>query len=447
MIDSRLITKMINYLLLASLFIALLASGLYFYSLQKMPKGSLSEPLSRNMLLAHRISDTEVWYYNGNTFVSINPKDQKTKYLSAHQMIPGVNRAFWLKSGVVFATPEVGSFSDLKPVVNQALANDPDSRFGAVPTYWYLSFKDSKITPLTTNVTQAENFGVVATDGTFVFKDSDYSYSVLNDRGEILYGVVDMGEVESKPLYATSDSLTYVTPGPTDEDKEEKKVELKKAAFFKEEHETLTKDVFEDGLGTIFSQITAIDDTHYVIARASNDNRVGSDLYLYNVKTDKRKRIIRQFDGIVTKSSDGLIAVKQGRSINLIHRITKSGVESRLRIDKDDHTYISSVLLNGGGFIVVSSNGNAQVASKDKAHAESIQKTAYDGSLEKEITNLPGRLSLDRNIESPYDTSYTLSFSGKSRDALSTLRTAISSKGYDPNQFTITLVPGRNAEY
>lgn len=444
--NSQIITKLINYTLLASLLIFVLSFGVYFYSLQKTPKGSLSEPFSRNMFLAHRVSDTEIWYHNGNTFVSINPKSQETKYLSAHHMIPGVTQAFWLKGGVVFATQEAGSFSDLQPTIDQILVNDPDSRIGAVPTYWYLSFKDSRIKALTTNVTQPENFGVIATDGTFIFKDSDYSYSVLKESGEIVYGVVDMEDTESRPIYGTADSLTYLTSSTSGNDSGKKKVAMRRVPFFKSDHETLSKDVFEDGVGTTYSQISAIDATQYVIARAKNDDKVGSDLYLYDVKLNKRTRIIRQFDGVVTKSSDGVLATKQGRSVNTIHSITTDGVVTRLRVDKNEHNYVTGALKHGGGFIVINSNGGAQLANKDKSATQSV-KAAFGGQLEKEITDLPGGLSLDRNIESPYDTSYTLSFEGKSRDALNTLRTAISNKGYDPNQFIITLAPGRTAEF
>lgn len=443
------VARVINYLLALLFVAALLSAGIYFYTKQKTPEGSVSAPFSKNMRFASKLSDTEVRYYNGNSFIAVNPTSGKTQLLSQYQMIPGVTQIFWLESGVVFATTEVGTFSDLRPAMEQSLVNDPESRIGAVPTYWHLSFTNGKIKPISTNVVQPESFGVVASNGAFVFKDgSGGSYSILQKDGQILYGAINVEE-DSRPVYATENSLIYAEQTSEISNQQDSKstVALKRIDFFKEDGVTITDNLFKDGISNISSRIGVLDETHYLIDHVTNTKKIGgNDLYLYDTKTGKRKKVIKEFEGLIGQSGSGVYAIKQGRSFSTIHNVTKDGVVQRQRISADEHNTTVGALEYKDGFIVTFATGSARLVNKDKTVTTSV-KAAYDGALEKEITNLPNGLSLDRNIESPYDTSYTLSFSGKSRDALNALRVAILEKGYDPNQFTIALAPGRNAEF
>jgi hypothetical protein len=346
--------------------------------------------------------------------------------------------------GVVFATPQVSVFSELQTSVNQALANDPTSQVGTNPTYWYLSFKDNRIKPLVAEVIQPDSFAVISSEDTLVFKDTPFTYSVLREGGEVIYGVVDLGNTESRPISATSDSLTYLAEGVSD-NANIKKVELKKVGFYKTDQTTLSKDLFGDKTSTLYSQVTPLDDTHYLVAHSKKDNKTGSDLYVYDRDSGKRKRVIKDFDGVVNRVDGGAIAIKQGRSFNTIHSVTKDGVVTRLRIDANNQSKPSSAVLDKNGFIISGLHGEVYFVSVNKISQQI--KPVYSGNLEKEISNHPNNMRLKRNIETPYDTSYNLTFNGKAVDAVNTLQSIIDGKGYDPYQFIITLSPGRTAEY
>ncbi len=443
-------TKVINYFLLLAAFIMCISLVMYGYAVTKTPRLNVSNTLSNNMFFIDKLSDAEIRYYNGNTFVAMNPTTRKTGLLSQYRMLPDVNQVFWLTNGVVFATTEVSTFSELNPILQNELVNNPGSRAGDTPTYWYLSFQDQLIRPISNDVVQPASFGVLASDGSFVFKDGpEGSYSILKENGEVILGAVNV-EGDSKPLFATDKKLIYTSQVEERSSNRESEsvVSLKSAEFYKEDSKTIVDDLFEDKTSTVFGEITSIDETRYLINRAvKRDKPGGGDLYIYDTKSKKSNRIIKDFEGVVSKNSSGVVAVKQGRKFNVVHRVESDGVKDRARFEREEHQTVASTTHFDGGYILSSGNGKSFFIHKDGVKTDLLGKDAYGGALEKEIQRLPNNNRLLRDIESPYDTSYTLQFNGKSRDALGTLQAAISSKGYDPNQFIITLTPGRSVEY
>lgn len=444
--NQRTIDVVFNVVLTLTTIICSVLLGILLYTIFKTPQGHTSEAFSHNMFFADKKSDTEIRYYNGNGFVSINPFDMQTKNLSTHQNISDVTQVFWLDYGAVFATSEVDEYSDLRPVMSEVLANDSSSQVGAVPTYWFLSFETNQIQAISTNVQQAEMFGIVAANGAFIFKDDTGSYSLLNKTGEVTYGVINL-EQDSRPIYATENSLIYASEANSTakNNRSENAIELKKIKFYAETGETITKNVFNDGIGTIYSQITMVDQDHLLVVRSKKDDKTGGDLSIFNIPSNKWTKVIKDFDGPVFKTGTGIVAIKQGRSANVIHGIAKDGISSRLKVSKEGEEVASFVAALGDRYLNVEQSGKATIVSKDKKSLESV-KLSYDGPLEKEITNLPNIVSIARDIESVSDTSYSVTFNGKVSDAISIVRAAVAAKGHDPNQFTFTFVPGRLAE-
>lgn len=435
----------ISYLIAIAIFALSLA--LYVYSIRLTPKGNVSDPYSYNMYFPEKASDTQVRYYNGNTFLAMDINTQKTTPLTSHKVLSGITQVFWLEKGVVFATQEVNPFSDLEAVSQRILSESPSSSFGSVPTYWYLSFETNAINPVSTNVIQPEMFGIETENGEFIFRDgAEGSYSILRNNGEIEYGVINLSDDETRPIYADNEALIYAVQGDTvnsDGSRESEHVDLRRIPYYSDEESVISEDLFGDKTSTIYSQVHVLDKDLLLVAKANSDGKPGSDLALFTPSNSRRETIIKGFDGTVV-GQQTLSAIRQGKGVDTLQSINNSGVIGRLRIAKNELSAPASSLSFNDRFLLVYTNGTAVMVSKDTAHQPA--KEVFNGALEKKI-KLTNGSTLTREIESPSDTTYTLTFNGRSNDALEELYRNIRALGYDPHQFTIHMVAGRTGVY
>lgn len=438
--------KLMNYLVLTFFVITLLAAGIYGNTVLKNPKGTLSTEISYNMQFPHKFSDDSVGFYNGNSFIELNLKTQKTKNLSQFEMIPDVTQVFWTGKGVVFSTQELNTFSDLQSARDTIALNDPSSQAGIIPTYWYLSFETNTIDALSTNVMSPDLYGITATDGSFIYKDDFGTYSRILNNGEIEYGVANAGD-NTRPVYADAKKLTYIeqTTATNGEANETTSIVMKRIEFENQKIEQLSDDVFDDSGSTIYSQITALSDTVFSVTKSIPKNKVGSDVYILDTAKKTRSKVTSNFEGTITKSGNDVSLVQKGRKFSTISKLTDNGISHSLLTEQSEYNITEALVLKDG-FLINDRSGRAYVLSPSK-QASKRYIAPFSGALEKSIKNLPQSISIERDIQSPYDTKYSISFNGSAREALSIVKTAISKKEYDPNQFTFVLSPGPQATY
>lgn len=408
----------------------------------------VSAPLLSNVFLPDSAKNGSIRYYNGNTFLQYNLATQKLISLVPDTAfhIENIKNIFWLENGAVFNTSSIPAWSPLfspfntviNPPIDPAIADIADSdTVGDDEVYWFVSFKDGSIKPIAypipSNISQ---FAQYTTDNTLLFWDIHAGYSTIDGNGVVQPGIIgaDGGTLNPQTSFVLFIDRSYVYYLHT----EDRAVSLNKIDRATHTRTIIKSNIFTLAKTQLSMQAIPVDDSHVLIT-SPEETVTNRTLILLNLLNGQQDVLAHSFSTPLIPGA--AITAVDGTRVYFYQLIDGKLVLKR-HID-DTSSRPVAAWCEATRCYYNDTSGQLRIASDDEA---GIPNSTPSPALEKIITS--DQFSLSRNITSPYNNEYLVTFdTGTPQDVYKTLRVAIEQKNINPDLFTFILNPGRGVQY
>ncbi len=409
-----------------------------------------SQPVAYNAYFVHQSSPTTMRYYNGNTFLSYDTSSHTTTPLTTIDLPFGeLGAVYWLRDGVVFNqstinpwNPHYRAMQDIitaEQLAARAAEESDDVAVSPDNVYWYLSFANNSIKPISQYHFQDRAAFTPTEDGGLVFHEGDV-YSYLAPDGNIRHDLFKLDQPKdihaaNRILYVSNTEVYYLYPGPSG-------IRLNKLDRVSGTNSTVIPKVFQAEGTSILSPAYMTEPGHLVIVDGGVGSVTGQVISISLTNPVQRTLLVDNFSGTVSQNTSSLTAIHTGATRLYVTLIEQGAIRRQILLY--DALSRPQNLLCATTCWYSEADGILRAVAQNDQDFQGLAYAPHD-PLEKQ--NFAADISITRQVASFRDNQYDVTYlTGQSAARYRGLITTLRQGKLDPYAYTFVMNPGRWVE-